>query len=58
MLDFQENNLLMDKTINLAKNVLKENIKPNDVDSKKIEDIYPLTVVNMRFCRKVIIFNT
>jgi len=37
LLDFQENNLLMDKTLNLAKIILKENIKPNDVDSKKIE---------------------
>jgi putative nucleotidyltransferase with HDIG domain len=37
LLDFQKNSLLMDKTINFAKTILKDNIKPNDVDSKKIE---------------------
>lgn len=37
LLDFQENSLLMDETLNLAKTILKENIKPNDVDSKKVE---------------------
>lgn len=37
MLDFQENNILMNKTLDLAKIILKENIKPNDIDSKKIE---------------------
>jgi len=37
LLDFQENSLLMDETLSLAKTIMKENIKPNDVDSKKIE---------------------
>jgi len=36
-LDFEENNLIANETINLAKAILKENIKPNDVDASKLE---------------------
>ncbi|MCL6087821.1 MAG: HDIG domain-containing protein [Actinobacteria bacterium] len=35
-LDFEENNMLMNETLNLAKSIMKENIKPNDVDAKKV----------------------
>jgi len=37
LLDFEENNLIMNETINLAKVIMKENIKPNDVDTRKLE---------------------
>ena len=37
MLDFEQNSLIMNETINVAKIIMKENIKPNDVDGKKIE---------------------
>ena len=37
LLDFEENSLVMNETISLAKVVMKENIKPNDVDAKKLE---------------------
>ena len=39
LLDFEENNLIMNETINLAKVIMKENIKPNDVDAKKLETV-------------------
>ena len=37
LLDFEENNLIMNETISLAKAIMKENIKPNDVDAGKLE---------------------
>jgi len=36
-LDFEKNNLLMETTLALAKDIMKDNIKPNDIDAKKIE---------------------
>ncbi len=39
LLDFEENSLIMNETINVAKVIMKENIKPNDVDGKKIEAV-------------------
>lgn len=36
-LDFEKNGILMDETLALAKEIMKENIKPNDIDAKKIE---------------------
>lgn len=39
LLDYEENSLLMNETINVAKVIMKENIKPNDVDGKKIEAV-------------------
>jgi len=38
-LDFAENNALMNETLNLAKSIMKVNIKPNDVDAKKVETV-------------------
>ena len=37
LLDFEENSLIMNEAINVTKVIMKENIKPNDVDGKKIE---------------------
>ncbi|MHB1335849.1 MAG: HD family phosphohydrolase [Candidatus Humimicrobiaceae bacterium] len=39
LLDYEANSLLMSETINVAKVIMKENIKPNDVDGKKIEAV-------------------
>ncbi|HAX17536.1 MAG TPA: hypothetical protein DCY00_02935 [Actinobacteria bacterium] len=36
-LDFEKNSTVMEKTLSLAKEIMKENIKPNDIDAKKIE---------------------
>jgi len=36
-LDFEENSLLMEKTLSLAKRLMDEKIKPNDIDAKKLE---------------------
>jgi putative nucleotidyltransferase with HDIG domain len=39
LLDYESNNLIMNETINVAKVIMKENIKPNDVDGKKMEAV-------------------
>ncbi|MDD3520575.1 MAG: HDIG domain-containing protein [Actinomycetota bacterium] len=36
-LDFEKNSILMEETLSMAKDIMKENIKPNDIDAKKIE---------------------
>ncbi len=36
-LGFEENNTVMEKTLELAREIMKENIRPNDIDVKKTE---------------------